>query len=264
MIRGLVRATYAPTVRRRSCRGTDGESVVIGVVATSSFGSAWRVPGDSSRRPLVSPNRRWVWPTLGWSADRSTVCDPRERGPCDHEDPDQPQHEAHRPQEHRDLAAPGEEGRSGPTTTCGRRHHPGPRGGRRAEDRQRAPGHRDEPGAVAYLLFQNVMAHDPSDPTWLGRDRFVLSCGHSSLTQYIQLYLSGYGLELEGPQGAAHVGLADPRPPRGPPHQGCRDHDRPAGLGPRLGRRHGDGPAPPARPARPRRQARPSPFDHHV
>ncbi|HET9020879.1 MAG TPA: transketolase [Ornithinibacter sp.] len=50
---------------------------------------------------------------------------------------------------------------------------------------------------VAYLLFQNVMAHDPSDPTWLGRDRFVLSCGHSSLTQYIQLYLSGYGLELK-------------------------------------------------------------------
>ena len=50
---------------------------------------------------------------------------------------------------------------------------------------------------AAYLLFQNVMAHDPSDPTWLGRDRFVLSCGHSSLTQYIQLYLSGYGLELK-------------------------------------------------------------------
>ncbi|MFI5075016.1 MAG: transketolase, partial [Actinomycetales bacterium] len=50
---------------------------------------------------------------------------------------------------------------------------------------------------VAYLLYQNVMAHDPSDPAWLGRDRFVLSCGHSSLTQYIQLYLSGYGLELK-------------------------------------------------------------------
>src|SRR5829696_6389905 len=50
---------------------------------------------------------------------------------------------------------------------------------------------------AAYLLFQNVMVHDPSDPTWLGRDRFVLSCGHSSLTQYIQLYLSGYGLEIE-------------------------------------------------------------------
>ncbi|ANS77653.1 Transketolase [Serinicoccus hydrothermalis] len=50
---------------------------------------------------------------------------------------------------------------------------------------------------LAYLLYQNVMTHDPSDPHWLGRDRFVLSAGHSSLTQYIQLYLSGYGLELE-------------------------------------------------------------------
>lgn len=49
---------------------------------------------------------------------------------------------------------------------------------------------------VAYLLYQNVMVHDPSDPAWLGRDRFVLSCGHSSLTQYVQLFLSGYGLEL--------------------------------------------------------------------
>jgi transketolase len=49
---------------------------------------------------------------------------------------------------------------------------------------------------VAYLLYQNVMRHDPSDPHWLGRDRFVLSCGHSSLTQYVQLYLNGYGLEL--------------------------------------------------------------------
>ncbi|MDQ1537896.1 MAG: transketolase [Actinomycetota bacterium] len=50
---------------------------------------------------------------------------------------------------------------------------------------------------LAYLLYQNVMRHDPADPKWLGRDRFVLSCGHSSLTQYIQLYLSGYGLELD-------------------------------------------------------------------
>ena len=49
---------------------------------------------------------------------------------------------------------------------------------------------------LAYLLYQNVMRHDPSDPAWLGRDRFVLSCGHSSLTQYIQLYLSGYGMSL--------------------------------------------------------------------
>ncbi len=50
---------------------------------------------------------------------------------------------------------------------------------------------------AAYLLYQNVMRHDPTDPHWLGRDRFVLSAGHSSLTQYIQLYLAGFGLELE-------------------------------------------------------------------
>ncbi len=50
---------------------------------------------------------------------------------------------------------------------------------------------------VAYLLFQKVMRHDPADPDWLSRDRFVLSCGHSSLTLYIQLYLGGWGLELE-------------------------------------------------------------------
>jgi transketolase len=50
---------------------------------------------------------------------------------------------------------------------------------------------------MAYLLFQKWLKHDPSDPTWLGRDRFVLSNGHSSITLYIQLFLSGYGLELE-------------------------------------------------------------------
>jgi transketolase len=50
---------------------------------------------------------------------------------------------------------------------------------------------------AAYLLYQNVLRHDPADPHWLGRDRFVLSAGHSSLTQYIQLYLAGFGLEIE-------------------------------------------------------------------
>jgi transketolase len=50
---------------------------------------------------------------------------------------------------------------------------------------------------AAYLLFQRLLRHDPTDPTWLGRDRFVLSCGHSSLTLYIQLVLSGYGLTVE-------------------------------------------------------------------
>ena len=50
---------------------------------------------------------------------------------------------------------------------------------------------------VAYTLFQRFLKHDPNDSTWLGRDRFVLSCGHSSLTLYIQLFLSGYGLSLD-------------------------------------------------------------------
>ncbi|MDQ1573781.1 MAG: transketolase [Actinomycetota bacterium] len=50
---------------------------------------------------------------------------------------------------------------------------------------------------AAYLLFQRIMRRDPSDNTWIGRDRFVLSVGHSSLTQYIQFYFGGYGLELK-------------------------------------------------------------------
>ncbi|WP_213814760.1 transketolase [Glaciihabitans sp. dw_435] len=50
---------------------------------------------------------------------------------------------------------------------------------------------------AAYLLFQKVMRRDPSDNEWIGRDRFILSVGHSSLTQYIQLYMGGYGLELD-------------------------------------------------------------------
>ncbi|MGM9440648.1 transketolase, partial [Streptomyces murinus] len=49
---------------------------------------------------------------------------------------------------------------------------------------------------AAYTLFQKVMRHDPADPEWVGRDRFVLSAGHSSLTLYTQLYLAGFGLEL--------------------------------------------------------------------
>ncbi|NBT46305.1 MAG: transketolase [Actinobacteria bacterium] len=50
---------------------------------------------------------------------------------------------------------------------------------------------------VAYLLFQKVMSHDPKEEKWVGRDRFILSVGHSSLTLYNQLYLAGYGLELD-------------------------------------------------------------------
>ena len=66
---------------------------------------------------------------------------------------------------------------------------------------------------LAYLLYQNVMRHDPADPLWLGRDRFVLSCGHSSLTQYIQLYLSGYGLELDDLKSLRQWGSKTPGHP---------------------------------------------------
>ena len=66
------------------------------------------------------------------------------------------------------------------------------------------------------MHYQRVLRHDPTDPSWVGRDRFVLSAGHSSLTQYIQLYLGGFGLELVGfdvriglwHQGRQHQGLA--------------------------------------------------------
>lgn len=50
---------------------------------------------------------------------------------------------------------------------------------------------------VAYLLYQRHLRHDPASPGWLGRDRFILSCGHASLIQYTQLFLSGYGLEMD-------------------------------------------------------------------
>ncbi|HQR78892.1 MAG TPA: transketolase [Actinomycetota bacterium] len=66
---------------------------------------------------------------------------------------------------------------------------------------------------AAYLLFQRFLRHDPADPAWLGRDRFVLSNGHSSLTQYIQLYLSGYGLELADLQAFRTWGSKTPGHP---------------------------------------------------
>ncbi|MSW39342.1 MAG: transketolase, partial [Actinobacteria bacterium] len=66
---------------------------------------------------------------------------------------------------------------------------------------------------VAYNLFQRHLVHDPSDAQWLGRDRFILSCGHSSLTLYIQLYLSGYGLELKDLQEFRRWGSLTPGHP---------------------------------------------------
>jgi len=66
---------------------------------------------------------------------------------------------------------------------------------------------------VAYLLFNKVMRHDPSDPNWIGRDRFILSVGHSSLTLYNQLFLHGYGLELDDLKALRTWGSATPGHP---------------------------------------------------
>jgi len=66
---------------------------------------------------------------------------------------------------------------------------------------------------AAYLLFQRLLRHDPADPNWPGRDRFVLSCGHSSLTLYIQLYLSEYGLTLDDLKGYRTWGSITPGHP---------------------------------------------------
>jgi transketolase len=66
---------------------------------------------------------------------------------------------------------------------------------------------------VAYLLFNKVMRHDPKNEKWLGRDRFILSVGHSSLTIYNQLYLHGYGLELDDIKALRTWGSATPGHP---------------------------------------------------
>jgi transketolase len=68
---------------------------------------------------------------------------------------------------------------------------------------------------AAYLLFQRHLRHDPSEPAWTGRDRFVLSCGHSSLTLYLQLFLSGYGLTVDD---LAHLRQWDSLTPGHPEH----------------------------------------------
>lgn len=66
---------------------------------------------------------------------------------------------------------------------------------------------------VAYNLFQRHLIHDPSDPQWLGRDRFILSCGHSSMTLYTQLFFSGYGVEMEDIQSFRTWGSLTPGHP---------------------------------------------------
>lgn len=66
---------------------------------------------------------------------------------------------------------------------------------------------------VAYTLFQRILKHDPTHPDWIARDRFILSCGHSSLTLYIQLFLAGYGVELSDLQSFRTFNAATPGHP---------------------------------------------------
>src|SRR5260370_33306439 len=84
---------------------------------------------------------------------------------------------------------------------------------------------------AAYTLFQQVLRHDPSDPGWTGRDRFVLSCGHSSLTLYIQLYYSGYGLELSDLQALRTWGSRTPGHPEHAHTVGVETTTGPLGQG---------------------------------
>ncbi|WP_327270177.1 transketolase [Streptomyces sp. NBC_01218] len=117
---------------------------------------------------------------------------------------------------------------------------------------------------LAYLLFQNVMRHDPADDQWLGRDRFVLSCGHSSLTLYIQLYLAGYGLELSDLEAYRTWDSATPGHPEHRHTRGVEITTGPLGQG--LAGAVGMAMA--ARRERglldPDAAAGTSPFDHHV
>jgi transketolase len=84
---------------------------------------------------------------------------------------------------------------------------------------------------AAYLLYQRVLRHDPADPKWPGRDRFVLSCGHSSLTLYIQLYLSGYAVELDDLKAFRTWGSITPGHPEYGLTQGVETTTGPLGQG---------------------------------
>ena len=117
---------------------------------------------------------------------------------------------------------------------------------------------------LAYLLYQRVMRHDPTDATWIGRDRFILSNGHSSLTQYCQLFLSGYGLELSDLEALRTWGSLTPGHPEYGHTAGVEVTTGPLGQG--VG--NGVGMAMAARRERglldPDAPAGQSPFDHHI
>jgi transketolase len=117
---------------------------------------------------------------------------------------------------------------------------------------------------AAYLLFQRLLRHDPADPKWLGRDRFVLSCGHSSLTLYLQLYLSGYGLTLDDIRALRTWGSLTPGHPEHGLTPGVETTTGPLGQG----LSNAVGMAMAARRERglldPDAAPGTSPFDHHV
>lgn len=117
---------------------------------------------------------------------------------------------------------------------------------------------------VAYLIFQRFCRIDPVDPSWIGRDRFVLSCGHSSLTLYIQLYLSGYGLDLADLESFRTWGSRTPGHPEHGHTAGVETTTGPLGqgvataVGMAMGARFERGLFDPDAPQGS------SPFDHHV
>ncbi|VEG27865.1 transketolase [Actinomyces howellii] len=84
---------------------------------------------------------------------------------------------------------------------------------------------------VAYLLYQQEMAGDPSDPRWLGRDRFVLSAGHASLLQYVQLVMAGYGLEVSDLEALRTAGSLTPGHPEFGHTAGVETTTGPLGAG---------------------------------
>ncbi|MCX6418347.1 MAG: transketolase, partial [Actinobacteria bacterium] len=84
---------------------------------------------------------------------------------------------------------------------------------------------------VAHHLFQQVLAHDPDDPHWIGRDRFILSLGHSSLTLYLQLFLCGYGLEMDDIKQLRQWGSLTPGHPEWQHTAGVETTTGPLGQG---------------------------------
>jgi transketolase len=117
---------------------------------------------------------------------------------------------------------------------------------------------------IAYTLFQKAMRHNPADPDWVGRDRFVLSAGHSSITLYTQLYLAGFGLELDDLKSLRTWGSKTPGHPEHGHTAGVETTTGPLGQG--VGNAVGMAMA--ARRERglfdPDAAPGESPFDHHI